>query len=305
MIEGRDFQKQRKNYMKSKSLFYALILLVPTLLWSQKSESWILTPGEAKAILTGSLVLDTRSRSVFYREHINGSRSVTWEEFSVSELPHKGNLLPLDVLKKKLEAYGIRNDQPVLVISETKNNWGEDGRIVWMLRSLGHRNAFLVDGGYSALKQLGASVSNQGEAQQAGSFKIQFDSNLNATSSEIRSNLKNKRYVFLDTREEREFKGETPYGEARGGHIPGAKHLYYKVLLNEDGILLPSEKISEKIKELGISRDSIVVSYCTGGIRSAWVTAVLRNEGFNAKNYAGSMWEWSSGNEKEYPLTLK
>ncbi|TGL71783.1 sulfurtransferase [Leptospira kmetyi] len=299
------FLKRSLKAMKLKHILFGFILILPSFLGAQRSESWILTPGEARAILSESLVLDTRPRSVFFREHITGSRFVSWEEFSVSELPHKGNLLPVEVIKKKLEAYGIRNNRPVLVISETKNNWGEDGRIVWMLRSLGHHSAFLVDGGYSALKKLGAPVSNSGEPKETGSFKIQLDSELSATSSEIRSNLKNKRYVFLDTREDREFQGETPYGESRGGHIPGAKHLYYKNLLNEDGALLSSEKISEKIKELGIARDSVVISYCTGGIRSAWVTTILRNEGYNAKNYAGSMWEWSSGNEKDFPLVRK
>lgn len=255
--------------------------------------------------MPNSVVLDTRSRSVFYREHIDGSRSVSWEEFSVPNLPLRGNLLPAETLKKKLETYGIDSNRPVLVVSESKNNWGEDGRIVWMLRSLGHRSAFLVDGGYSGLKQLGAPLSNQSAPKNSGSFQIKADPKLTATSSEIKSNLKNRKYVFLDTREEREFFGETPYGESRGGHIPGAKHLYYKNLLNDDGSLLSSEEIVAKLSGLGIERDSIIVTYCTGGVRSAWMTAVLRNEGFNAKNYAGSMWEWSAGNEKEYPLTAK
>ncbi|MBM9501261.1 sulfurtransferase [Leptospira sp. 201903071] len=291
--------------MKLQAAFLTFLVLTPSFLFAQRSESWILTPGEARALLPNSLVLDTRSRSIFYREHINGSRSVSWEEFSVPNLPFRGNLLPPEILKKKLESYGIDNNQPVLVISEPKNNWGEDGRIVWMLRSLGHRSAFLVDGGYSGLKRLGAPVSNQGEPKNKGSLSIKADPKLTATSLEIKSNLKNRKYVFLDTREEREFLGETPYGESRGGHIPGAKHLYYKNLLHDDGSLLSSEEISEKIKELGIGRESIIVAYCTGGIRSAWVTAVLRNEGYNAKNYAGSMWEWSSGNEKDFPLDVK
>ncbi|MBM9577880.1 sulfurtransferase [Leptospira sp. 201903070] len=291
--------------MKLQSAFLTILLIIPSFVFGQKSESWILTPGEARALLPNSLVLDTRSRSIFYREHINGSRWVSWEEFSVPNLPFRGNLLPFEILKKKLESYGVDNNQPVLVVSEPKNNWGEDGRIVWMLRYLGHRSAFLVDGGYAGLKNLGAPVSNQGEPKNKGSLSIKPDAKLTATSSEIKSNLKNRKYVFLDTREEREFLGETPYGESRGGHIPGAKHLYYKNLLHENGSILSSEEISEKIKELGIGRETIIVAYCTGGIRSAWVTTVLRNEGYTAKNYAGSMWEWSAGNEKDFPLTAK
>ncbi len=33
-----------------------------------------------------------------------------------------------------------------------------------------------------------------------------------------------------------------------------------------------------------------------------FVTAVLNNAGIKARNYAGSMWDWSSADEKEYPL---
>lgn len=290
-----------------KILFYLLwtFWIGDTGLRAQTTESWILTGGEAKSILANSLVLDTRSLSVFYREHIAGSRSIAWEEFSQPSLPAKGNLLSPEVLKKKLESLGVRDDRPVLVIGEPKNGWGEDGRIVWMLRSLGHRTSFLVDGGYETLKRLGAPVSNAGEPKKIGSFRSKPDPSFTATKEEIKANLKNKKYLFLDTREEREFRGETPYGESRGGHIPGAAHLYYKNLIKSDGNLVSSGEISDRLKKLGADRDTTIVAYCTGGIRSAWITAVLRNEGFKAKNYAGSMWEWSAGNDREFPLVGK
>jgi thiosulfate/3-mercaptopyruvate sulfurtransferase len=37
-----------------------------------------------------------------------------------------------------------------------------------------------------------------------------------------------------------------------------------------------------------------VIAYCTGGARSALLSELLRAEGIDARNYDGSMWEWSA-----------
>ena len=97
-------------------------------------------------------------------------------------------------------------------------------------------------------------------------------------------------------REQREYAGETPYGESRGGHVPGAKHLFYRALLKSDGKVLPGDQIKRKLSEIGVREDDEVVSYCTGGVRAAFVTVLLNDAGIAARNYAGSMWEWSASN---------
>ena len=51
-----------------------------------------------------------------------------------------------------------------------------------------------------------------------------------------------------------------------------------------------------------VGPDSKVVAYCTGGVRSGWVTAVLNDLGIPARIYAGSMWEWAAGDPAERPL---
>jgi thiosulfate/3-mercaptopyruvate sulfurtransferase len=108
--------------------------------------------------------------------------------------------------------------------------------------------------------------------------------------------------VVLDTREPREYRGETPYGETRGGHVPGARHLFYKDLQAEDGRLLPPARLKARLAALGIGEGTEIVAYCTGGVRSGWVTTVLNDLGLRARNFAGSMWDWSAGDPAEYPL---
>ena len=46
-----------------------------------------------------------------------------------------------------------------------------------------------------------------------------------------------------------------------------------------------------------------VISYCTGGIRSGWLVALLVDLNFpTPRNYAGSMWEWSASDPSTHPL---
>ena len=125
---------------------------------------------------------------------------------------------------------------------------------------------------------------------------------LEIKKEEVRSKLSNRDVAFLDVREAREYEGKTPYGESRGGHLPPAKHLFYKDLLDKEGRLLPRDEIEKVLADRGVTRDKEVVSYCTAGIRSGWVTAVLNDLGYKARNYAGSMWEWSAQSAADFPL---
>ncbi|MEO1300116.1 MAG: rhodanese-like domain-containing protein, partial [Cyanobacteria bacterium J06636_16] len=169
---------------------------------------------------------------------------------------------------------------------------------------LGHPQAVLVDGGLQALAEAGVtpSSSTRNTTRPLGDFVVQRDTTWDIQQDALRSQLGSKNLVIIDTREPREFEGKTPYGEQRGGHIPGAVHLYFKDLLGEDGRLIPRQEIIAKLQTLGITPDMDVVVYCTGGIRSGWVASVLVNLGFAAKNYAGSMWEWSAASAEQSPL---
>jgi thiosulfate/3-mercaptopyruvate sulfurtransferase len=112
--------------------------------------------------------------------------------------------------------------------------------------------------------------------------------------------------IVIDTRSPGEFAGATPYGEQRGGHIPGAVHFYFKDLMDAKGYLLPRDQIISQLNRLGINYDTPIATYCTGGVRSAFFVSVLADLGFtNIKNYAGSMWEWSAATASSYPLQSK
>ncbi|MEM9945131.1 MAG: rhodanese-like domain-containing protein [Cyanobacteria bacterium P01_D01_bin.36] len=262
---------------------------------------WIIGADEARSqIEQGATVLDARTGIHFGK--IKGAVPISWKTFSPTDPATRGNLLEDDTqLREQLEALGISNSKPVVVFGNAPRGWGEDGRIVWMLRSLGHTQAVMVDGGYQALIDAGVNATVLSE-ETNNRFEVRRNSRWSITKEALKSQLGSNNLVVIDTRELREFAGSTPYGEQRGGHIPGAIHLYFKDFLDDDGKLLPQQTILNKLETLSISTDQQIVVYCTGGIRSGWLVAVLTTLGFQVQNYAGSMWEWSAAPADDYPL---
>jgi thiosulfate/3-mercaptopyruvate sulfurtransferase len=269
------------------------------------TPGWVVSPATAiQLIQQGATLLDARSAELQADGILKGSIPVNWTEFTQPEAANSGKLLADDaLLTEKLQGLGVFQGRPV-VVADPLRGWGEDGWIVWMLRSLGHPQAVMVDGGYPALVKEGAPTPAQRSADepQRGDFVVQRTDRWEIDRDTLRASLGSDRVAILDSREAQEYKGATPYGEARGGHIPGAVHLYYKELMDAAGSLLPPDEIHARLQKAGIPPEAEIIAYCTAGVRSAWVTVVLTHLGRQAKSYSGSILEWAAGDPQRFPL---
>lgn len=275
----------------------------------QLEKQWVVSGNQAQELIAqGAILLDARSCNLFPCSHQFNAISIRWQDFSPAESSLRGNLLADEqILTAKLQAMGIDIDKPVVVIGNPQKGWGEEGRIVWMLRTLGHPQVALVDGGYQALLASQKTFQEQivaSKTQKHGNFIVKRRDDWLIEREQLQASWRENQthLAIIDTRSQREYLGATPYGESRGGHIPGAIHLHYRELLDQEGKLLTREQIMTKLEELGVSSEHLIVSYCTGGVRSGWLTAILVDLGFMAKNYAGSMWEWSESPQTDYLL---
>lgn len=275
---------------------------------------WQVDPATAANwVAGGATVLDARGKLFPFPQlgpnYLPGAIAIDWRAFSApakGDRSVRGRLHPENrVLTDKLQALGIDRDVPVIVVGAGRRGWGEEGRIVWMLRSLGHERVVFVDGGYRALAKAvrELQVLRMVQPSVPGDFVVRRSPQWTITKEELRDRLSDlNNIVILDARSPQEFQGATPYGEQRGGHIPGARSLHFRETLGPDGRVLPRDRLQARLQELDIKPTDTIVSYCTGGVRSAWLTAILVDMGYDARNYAGSMWEWSAGNPDEYPL---
>lgn len=282
-----------------------LLLWLPATRATASPVGWFVSPRRAKTLISGgALVLDARSAAAYRRGHLRGAVHAPWERFSGrGPAARRGELAPLRQLRKKLRALGVSQRRTVLVLGAPRQGWGEEGRIAWMLRVLGHRRTAIVDGGYDALRALAVAETRAPPAVAAGDFVPRRPQASWIDTPDVRKRLREGRTTFVDTRESREFRGATPYGEARGGHLPGAIHLHYRKLLRRDGRLKPAAALREILRRAGINERKSIVAYCTGGVRSAWLVAVLSHLGYrDVRNYAGSMWAWAAASAATHPL---
>lgn len=239
------------------------MLLVSTAL----AGSLLVDAAGASALLErGATVLDTRGSLAWVRGHLPGAVRVDWRIGTVGGLL-SGKLGPPEAVAADFAALGVDRARPVLVVGAWTAGWGEEGRIAWDLLYLGHPEVRVLRGGMDAWR---GPVEHLGRSPRPGDFTATVHPELRADAASLRG------ATLLDVREPEEFAGARKYGEARGGHLPGARNLPWKQLVDD-----PS------------APPGPLVVYCTGGVRSAMAWLLLTDAGRAVANYDGSFWEWS------------
>ncbi len=247
----------------------------------------------------GAAVLDARGSVAYVAGHIPGAAHAPWDAFTSGML---SGLLSEDLngLQQRLRQLGVHNDKPVVVYADWDQGWGEEGRIFWMLEYMGHEDVRILYGGMPRWRGGERATESFSADPAPGDFTIRLREDRRATADEVLAAAQagQGNVVVIDTRREEEFEGATPYGSSRGGHIPTAEHFYWKSSFDADGNLKPAETLRAQLEALGANDDTIVIAYCTGGVRSGFVYLLMRWLDFDSpQNYDGSWWEWAGRDE--------
>jgi thiosulfate/3-mercaptopyruvate sulfurtransferase len=260
---------------------------------------WIISGQEARQYIhRGATLLDARGKT--WRP--TSVPRIRWQWFTQRQPGRRGMLLDADAqIQTRLDRLGVTAG-PVVVVGDPQTGWGQEGRIVWMLRSLGHPSACWVDGGWAAL---GAAGRERSPSRIDPPFRLCRTDRWSIDRSGLQRGLgmTPPPWRLIDTRTPAEYHGAILHGERRGGHIPGAILFSHRDWLTPDGYLQTQEAL-QQLHRQGIMPTTPVVAYCTGGIRSAWLVTVLTQWGYQAKNYAGSLWDWSEGSAADCPLVI-
>ncbi len=247
---------------------------------------------------SGALILDARDPAAYAQGHLPGAISAPWQSFTDGE--KSGVVVGPAELQERLREHGVDDGERIVVYGAWDKEWGEEGRIFWMLEYAGMRTVSVMEGGVTAWSSRGGRLSTEPSVPKRGTITVALNEAVQATTKELEDAARVGKLVVLDTRERQEYDGATPYGSAYGGHIDGAQHFYWKDVFSPNGQLHREAILRTRFADMGIEDDSVVVSYCTGGIRSGFVYTVMRHLGYkNPQNYDGSWWEWSQTHAQE------
>lgn len=250
-----------------------------------------------------TIIVDARGEDAAKKGTIKGATTTTWQYLARCEEGKAGDemwgtILEKDELAKRLGELGLDKNKEIILFATGQDGWGEDGRIAWELIAAGYENVKIVDGGYDYLIKAGIE---KGDVVKLNPVEVKVDQ-IDETHIINTKELEEKYddYVVIDTREDKEYKGATLYGEANGGHLPGAKHIKFSDLFNKDTTLKSVDELKFMFEEVGLKKDDKIVTYCTGGIRSAYMQLILQMVGYeNSQNYDESFYRWCVSNELE------
>jgi thiosulfate/3-mercaptopyruvate sulfurtransferase len=243
------------------------------------------------------VIVDVRIPEAYELGHIKGAINIPVKLTQGTVKGVKEMMLPVADLEKLLGSKGISPASYVVLYDENVQDYST--LFFWTLDVLGHKKMAVLNGGVSKWAKEGLPIATEETKLPPGKYAAQFDPSKVATLEDVKKSLGKKEVVLVDTREPKEFTGETPGRDVgRGGRLPGGVNVDwvnnsamkegFKVYKNADELLSMYEKAK-------VTKDKEVILYCRTGLRCTNTYLVLKLLGYpKVKSYDGSMIEWSN-----------
>lgn len=217
-------------------------------------------------------------------------------EFSDSKSPISTTMLPYEEFAKKLARLGISNEHHIVVYDDYGNFYAS--RVWFMLKSIGHRNVSVLDGGLHRWLLLKYPVENRCTGESESSAYIAKPTlNFRFVDKAFVSHIVDKRpesVTILDARSLARFSGNEKETRTnlRSGHIPSSQSLHYASLQKDDFTFLSPQQLSSFFAPY---QGQSLVFTCGSGVTACILAQAAYIVGFTRLSvYDGSWSEWGS-----------
>lgn len=168
-------------------------------------------------------------------------------------------------------------------------------RVWWTLKVMGAKNVSVLEGGMDQWAAAGLPVETGPPVTPPHrQFDTKFDPAVVAGQNEVVANIESADAQVLDARPADRFSGEAPEPRPglRKGHIPGSLSLPFDQVIR-DGTLKPAEELDQLFSDMGVDKDTPVITSCGSGVTAALLGLALTHSGRrNFRVYDGSWAEW-------------
>jgi thiosulfate/3-mercaptopyruvate sulfurtransferase len=238
--------------------------------------------------------------AAYHLGHVPGAISWPWKE-ALWDSAMRDFPTPQD-FARRMGAAGISNDTIVVVYGEGVQfgvyAW-------WVFRLCGHENVRLLDGARYRWKAEGRPLEHDvpPSPPKAEYTPVPRNETLRILRDEVIAALGDRNTSIVDARSREEYAGERvgapggpDVGAMRAGRIPGAKHLHYLDLLDENMAFKPVADLKALFGARDITPGKRTIAYCRLSHRATVLYFALTELlGFeNVRVYDGSWTEWGN-----------
>lgn len=240
--------------------------------------------------------------------HIPGAVHVDWRG-DLQDNTQRDYITP-EAFAEVCARNGISPATTVVFYGDKSNWWA--AYALWAFRLFGHTRVKLLDGGSVKWKAEGRPITRDRPRPPRAEYPVpprRRDEEIRAFFADALAQSKARR-PLIDVRSPGEYKGEITHmpeypqeGVLRGGHIPGARSVPWKMAANDDGTFKTADELRRIYTEgLGLKRDDDIIAYCRIGERSShtWFVLTYLLGYSRVRNYDGSWTEW--GNAVQAPI---
>ncbi|MEM8929741.1 MAG: sulfurtransferase [Acidobacteriota bacterium] len=266
------------------------LLISTDVLASQLDERVVLHVGDAESYAAG---------------RIPGARHVPWSAIAVERDGIPGEFPPFEALVETFRRLGVGDGDRVVVYDTTRGIPATRAFLAFDLLGLGDQVA-LLDGQLAKWLAEGRPVE-QGAAEKpiaAASLSVEPQPERLVAHDTLRRRIaEGLGAALVDARSAAEYDGSAPgngIDPERGGHLPGAEHLFWGDHLAEGQlpVLAPVETLRRRFAAIGVDAGDPVVTYCRTGGKASHTYFVLRFLGHeDVAMYDGSFIQWQADAE--------
>ena len=189
-----------------------------------------------------------------------------------------------------LGAWGISEASNVVVYDDMSGAIA--ARLWWMLRWIGHRAAYVLDGGLKAWEAAGFPLDPEIPVVRAVEYAAQeVRRDWVVSTDQVPSELA-KDARLVDARAPDRFEGLAEPIDPVAGHIPGAINWPFSEALRPDGRMRPADDLHTRLKHL-TDRPGRIIAMCGSGVTACHLLLAVNAAGLgDGSLYVGSWSEW-------------
>lgn len=203
-------------------------------------------------------------------------------------------LPPVDEFARLLGRLGIGPGS--LVVAYDSAGGAIASRLWWMLRSVGHGRAAVLDGGIDAWTAAGHPTTTEVPEPSPVAYPEPVEWTGIVDADDVAQGV-GLGATLIDARAPARYRGDDEPIDPRAGHIPGAVNRFHADNLGADGRHQPLAALAERFAGLG----ERPIVYCGSGVTACHDLLVLSMIGVHdARLYPGSWSEWS--NDPDRPV---